>query len=391
MSKIYLVIALFFLTSVLFAQESECECIEELNQVSKLIENSKSYKIQIKKAKREAEFNAWKTQIAQDIRRDSLSRYFCAGYLQKYISFITDRHNQIYKLPKNLVSSIPVYAKTIDTVPNFTNDISGIYYAGADKILVTQENDSLWYGITIKSNAKDWTRGMIRLRIHKTSEDSYEIFEFYENGLLFYQKDIEIKNGRLHSTFWNKNNTYFFNKNHQENFSYTTIADTFDYIGIKTLARTKTLMNEADVFYDTHLKQLTKEHLIIDLRNNGGGAIKQAEPLLKAIHHNKSLKSIVVMINFLTASAAESVVLELMNDPRTVVVGEHSRGMLAYGYGNKSASMTTDCAGYKLVLSTTYTNSKMSKYESVGIAPAYELNNTSDWIEQIQNLKKIKE
>ena len=52
----------------------------------------------------------------------------------------------------------------------------------------------------------------------------------------------------------------------------------FDYIGIKTLSRTRNLMKEAEAFYEKNLKNLRKENLIVDLRNNGGGATKQAAP-----------------------------------------------------------------------------------------------------------------
>ncbi|SFU45123.1 Peptidase family S41 [Pustulibacterium marinum] len=385
MIKKYLTLLLIFGVNSLFSQEKKCNCLNELDNTSKLIENAKSYKVQIKKGGREIAFKKWKEEIKQEIVNDSLSNYFCTGYLQKYISFIKDRHNEVYSIPNNISENVPNYTKKIDTTLNITDKISGIYYAGSDEILVKKENDSIWYGITLKSNSDEWTKGKIRLRINKTKNDKFELFEFYKNGLLYYQKNIKIANGRINSTFWNKQNNYYFNKNFEENFTFKSLNPSFNYIGIKTLSRTNRLMKEADIFYENHLDKLNKENLIIDLRNNGGGSINQAKLLLKALRKNDEIDQIYVLINFKTASAAELTTLKLKEDKRTIIVGENSRGMLEYGYGNNSFSTKTECSEFKVVLSTKHTSKRLGKYEYIGITPDLLLNNNSDWIDQIIN------
>lgn len=386
MIRILLTILIFTAPNLVFGQERNCHCIDELDEVAKLIENAKSYKIQIKRKGRKSDFEKWKEKIKQEIINDPISDYFCTGYLQKYISFIRDRHNEVYFIPEEISACVPTYSKSIDTLQGGTDEISGIYHAGADKILVHKENDSTWYGITLQSNEKEWTKGKIRLRINKTAEGNLELFEYYLNGLLFYHKDIEISEGRIHSTFWNKQNLYYFNKNHEENFNYKSIHPAFDYIGIGTLRRTSGLMKEADHFYKKYLDRLHKENIIIDLRNNGGGSVNQIKPLWKALRKNKRIKNIYVLINFKTASSAELAVLKLKEDPRTIIAGENSRGMVEYGYGNKSFSTKTDCAEYQLVLSTRHDHKALGKYEYVGIKPDIELGNQANWVEQIIGL-----
>ncbi|SDQ66943.1 S41 family peptidase [Flagellimonas zhangzhouensis] len=378
---------LLLLTTFLNAQNKSCNCQDELENVAKLITNAESFKVQIKKTGKEADFKAWKTKIATEIENDPLKNYFCVGYLQKFASFIKDRHNEIYLVPDEVSKSIPKYQKSFDTRFVQNDGVSGIYHMGSDKIYVNKETDGVWYGITLASNSENWTKGTIRLKIQQTSEGNYELFEFYQNGMLFYQDNVKIQNGRIHGTFWNTANQYFFNKNHKNNFNYVSLSPSFDYIGIKTLRRTRNLMKEAENFYDTNLPKLTHKNLIIDLRNNGGGATKQADELLKSLKKNKNIEKIYVLINFKTGSSAELTALALKKDPRTIIAGENSRGMLAYGYGNKSYSAETDCAGVQLSLSTEQAGENFDTYEIKGITPDIALDNQSDWVEQVMRLQ----
>lgn len=385
MTKIQLTLLTLFFFTFTFGQVSDCNCINELNDISEQIKNAKSYKVQIK-GNKIIEFEKWKTEIETEIKNDSLINFFCVGYLQKYISFINDLHNQVYATQKHELIQAPNYPKSIDTNQIQNDSISGIYFAGVDKILIKRETNNTWLGITLESNSSKWEKGKIRLVIKKTKNNIFEIFEYFQNGYLFYQKDVKIENGRIHSTFWNKQNKYFFNQNHINNFTYKTINSSFDYFGIKTLNRTNSLIEEMDKFFNQNLGNLTKPNLIIDLRNNGGGSTKQAEKLLESLKNNENIIHIYIIINFKTASAAELVTLKLKEDKRTIIVGENSKGMIEYGYGNKSYSSTSSCSEFKIDLSTEQTNKNLSIYECIGIKPDYSLNNESDWIEQIINI-----
>lgn len=371
-----------------WSQENNCSCIDHLKETSEVIRNSISYKSQVKKLKRGQEFDDWKNTIEKEIVNDSLSSYFCAGYLQKFISFIKDKHNQIYATKKELSSIIPFYPKTFETSTDTKDSISGIYYQGKEKIIVKKESDNLWYGILLESNSTDWKKGMIRLRIHKTKNHSFEIFEFYNNGFLYYQNGVKIRNGRIHSTFWNKANKYFFNKNHKANFNFENLNANTSYISIKTLKRTNPLIREAKQFYKKIVNKLNRKILIIDLRNNGGGSTKQFKPLLKLIKKNKEIEKVYVLVNFKTGSAAELSAYLLSIDSRTTIAGENTRGMLTYGWGNKSFSGRLNCGDIEYDFSTKTSNKKLLKFENVGLSPELVLTNQLDWIDQILKMQE---
>lgn len=386
MNKIFSIFLFFLSVNFLVAQNPDCNCIDDLNSASQLIQNAKSYSIQIKKRGREADFENWKQEVKSEMESDSLSDFFCVGYLQKYISFIKDGHNQIYTIPENIAESTAAYNIKIDSTKYSADGISGVYYAGREKIFLQRETEDTWYGIMLQSYSDDWPEGKIRLRLKRMANGKFDLFEYYGNGVLIYHNDITVADGRIHSTFWNKANKYYFNVNQEENFGYKSINPSFDYIGIKTLQRLQKLMTEANLFYENTLPNVKSENVIIDLRNNSGGAILQSKPLLKYLKSNKEIRHIFVMMNFLTASAAEQVILELKKDKRTIVVGENSKDMFKYGYGNNSFSGETECSRFKISFSTTYEKSMMEQCEGIGLQPDFYLDNKSDWIEQLMKL-----
>ena len=148
MTKIQLTVLILFFFTYAFGQDNDCTCINDLNDISEQIKNSKSYKVQIKGDKI-IEFEKWKNEIETEIKNDSLIDFFCVGYLQKYISFINDLHNQVYATQKHKLIQAPAYPKSIDTTHVQNDSISGIYFAGGDKILIKKENNNTWLGITL--------------------------------------------------------------------------------------------------------------------------------------------------------------------------------------------------------------------------------------------------
>ena len=384
MNKIQILLILLF-TNISSGQDKSCDCLNSLEEVSKKIKVAKSYKSQIKTKSDEFRFEEWKSQIIKEINEDSLKDYFCLGYLQKYISFIKDNHNIIYQKTEADLFKPLFYEREVDDVID-SDSISGIYYSGNETIKLIKHSNSSWLGVMDTSDSDIWKNGAIRLKLNKNSKGKFEIFEHYKNGLLVYNNNIEIKNNRIGNTFWNKDNTYHFYKQHEENFGFKSLDSNHDYINIKSLKRTYELMDEADTFYNDLKQKLVKPYLIIDLRNNGGGSLLQTKSLIRLLRKTKEIKRIYVLINFLTASAAEISTLRLKDDKRTVIVGENSKGAVSYGYGNEGIAGRLNCNSIQYAFSIEVIKNDYLKYEQVGITPDVLLNNDKDWIKKIIEL-----
>ncbi|RFS14676.1 S41 family peptidase [Emticicia sp. C21] len=129
--------------------------------------------------------------------------------------------------------------------------------------------------------------------------------------------------------------------------------------------------------------------MIVDLRNNEGGADKVARKFMKLIRSYAGNHKIYVLVNNATISQGEIFALRLKKLKNVKILGQTTKGMISYGsnYGiweklpsNKFEVYMTDMKD---------SNKFLLKYENKGIIPDIELNNESDWIEQaLQNIKK---
>ena len=153
-----------------------------------------------------------------------------------------------------------------------------------------------------------------------------------------------------------------------------------------TFSRTSNLMKEIDNFYKHSFSKINKPNLIIDLRNNGGGSTLQGKALIKFLKKNNDIKAYVI-VNSFSASATELILLEIREFKNVIVVGENTKGRVAYGYGNQALKSTTQC-GFS-VLMTVEKSYNSIEYEMVGIPPDKYLESGRDWVEQtIEIIKK---
>ena len=143
------------------------------------------------------------------------------------------------------------------------------------------------------------------------------------------------------------------------------------------------LWKELDNFYDNIIPIIkTKQRIIIDIRNNGGGGERMYNRLIKILKSNSKKVKIAVVFNKNCASACEEVALILTESKNIKTFGENTNGQFAYGF--VKGYKTLNC-GFTFI-TTTKKYSDRLKYEFIGIQPEFilEKEKESDWINIIK-------
>lgn len=148
------------------------------------------------------------------------------------------------------------------------------------------------------------------------------------------------------------------------------------------------LWKELDEFYDSITPIIkTKQRIIIDIRNNGGGGERMYNQLLKILKSNAKKVKIAVVFNKKCASACEEVALILTEHKNIKTFGENTNGQFAYGF--VKGYKTPNC-GFTFVITTKKYSDRL-KYEFIGVQPEFilEKEKESEWIKIIE--KKLNE
>ncbi len=113
------------------------------------------------------------------------------------------------------------------------------------------------------------------------------------------------------------------------------------------------------------------------MRRSNGGTVS-----LDSVY--KWPAKVAIIVNNKCASSCESLLFWAKESKKTILVGENSGGYVGYG---EIGGVDTPCFGFNLGCTMTRYR-KARKFEVVGIAPDYRLDNNSDWISQTMPLLK---
>jgi hypothetical protein len=162
---------------------------------------------------------------------------------------------------------------------------------------------------------------------------------------------------------------------------YKDLENSIGYIKIPSF--NYKLWKELDHFYDSITPIIkTKQKIILDIRNNGGGGERMYSQLLKILKSNSKKIKIAVVFNNKCASACEEVALILTENKNIKTFGENTNGMVAYGFVKEHK--TPNC-GFTFIITTKKYSSRL-KYEFLGVQPEFilEKEKESDWIKIIE-------
>ncbi|UHG94200.1 S41 family peptidase [Spirosoma oryzicola] len=122
---------------------------------------------------------------------------------------------------------------------------------------------------------------------------------------------------------------------------------------------------------------MTAPYLIVDLRDNQGGAEREARKYLTLLKKYEKKGHLYLLLNQDTISQAELFALQLKAGNNVTTIGQPTKGML--NYGSNYGTLQTLTGGTTCVQPTDMKNgAKLLAYEDYGISPDILLSNGSN-------------
>jgi len=374
-----------------------------------------SYKNQFKGKGKEEYQKLYNNLKALSARADD--NFSCYKILVQLLYPLKDNHLGFWQQPTEKISGemivdtafIKTYResdafKNFPTVKNNTdslnnvltnkplNDVEGIYhYSNYVTVGVyrTHKKDSL-VGVVLQTNLKNWAIGQMAFIMQEYAPNHFNAIgaHLVQKNFILYKQET-FANGILFAGHWKKEpkKVNFAYDVPKEKFSLKNIEGNIQYLKLGSFSANNENVAEAGAFCKRINDSLTGTALIVDLRDNGGGADKVSNQFLKLLKKFSNHKKVYVLVNHWTTSNAEQFTVRLKKLKNVTIVGETTNGTIAYGsnYGNTNSLA---CNTYEFY-PTDMDSSEFLGYESVGIVPDVLLNNESDWVAQTVAIIKL--
>lgn len=397
------------------AQSISYNYSKDLDRLYNILMKTPSYKHQIKGVKKDNYIQLYqklKTR-ASNIKTDFDNFY----YLSQLIIPLKDNHLAFWQSSNNGLSyskfadslfirnyreskefkNYPKVSVSMDSLEreliNKPKDgVEGVYYFGNVMkvgIYRTHQKDSL-LGVVLASKYPIWQNGQIALVLKEYLPNRFNVyhsnilnkdFELYKN--------VQYKNASLNIwPNWRKYPTevdYVDLGPDSPVFKFKKLNSSILYIRLGSFSSSTKSLIESQTFFDAIKDSLKEDHLILDLRNNGGGGWKSGQKYISLLRKYSKLGKIYVLINNQTISYAERFTLKLKGLNHILIAGENTKGTLAYG-SNYGKTETLPSGKFKVYVTDMKDKGNYLQYEDVGVSPDVYLNPSHDWIEQIKGL-----
>jgi len=411
--KILLAVAFLLFTIGAGGQTSFYQA--DLKALKSILEKTPSYKEQIVGNKLTS-YNALFENLLSDTVGDSNSfKYFYN--LSQLIFPLKDNHLGFYKIADytkfktkatidSFVSSkeflnYPVWNLNIDSLSaELTHrpdtSVEGIYHYGRFySIGLFKKSDNEYIGVVVNSDINLWKKGQVAIHLYEYAPNQFKAIyghPLFKNFIL--QTNEKYRNQSLvNSYFYGSYSQDIYSKElrnvdhvnlpkNTSKFELKNINDHVQYLLLRSFQRNDATTKESERFYDSIKNLLTAENVILDLRNNEGGAGKEMRKFLKLLKKYSKKGQLIVLINNETLSQAEIFTLKLKGLQNVTTAGQTTKGMLTYG-SNYGRRYKLPSAKFEIYPTDMKGKAGLLQYENIGINPDVFLDDKSDWIEQV--------
>jgi hypothetical protein len=287
----------------------------------------------------------------------------------------------------------PVYTDNLANLSKYLRekhieDIEGIYHVNSEFSfgLVFEDNSKTYHAVVLKSAAKEWHKGDIVYKLLPLSDGFFKVIgaQYPSKRLISYHE--RLNQGIFLRAGFKKDTIpkYFIGNPYPDDvFVFKELSPNINYLKVGSFSSQYPFLKEAEDFYSSLKGKLKKPHLILDLRDNGGGGDRNSDILFKQLRTYVKTNRLHLITNARTGSNAEQFAVKLKRYERVTSYGDKSRGALAYEI--RPGDYHTLPSSRFLVILPSKVHNKYLPFETKGVAPDYFLDYKTNWISTIKN------
>lgn len=401
-------IQLFLLTILCISSQAQTinTYQTDLTELQSILQKTPSYKDQIKGQSLISYNSLFEKLLSDTVKNASDYKYF---YNLAQLFFpIRDNHLTFYQIA-NFPSEkdFPTFKGNLDSLKSVLttkplDSLEGIYhYDNYYSIGLFKVSKTEYVGVVLGTETTNWEKGQIAIHLYEYLPNYFKAIYAHPKFKNYILYPIErythhsLINSYFYSSFSEKKYSKILQENdftnlpkNIEDFSFKNISKGIQYIHIKHFSADRVKMQKSKEFYDSIKNLITEPNLILDLRNNDGGANKVSKKFLKLISQYTKKGQVYILVNNGTLSQGEIFTLQLKQLKNIKTLGQTTKGMLTYGsnYGKREKLPSQS---FEVYITDMKGDKRLIPYENYGINPDIILLSTKDWIEQtIQIIRK---
>jgi hypothetical protein len=381
--------------------------LADMSALKQVLQKTHSYKEQIKGQSLVA-YNSLINELEKDTVSDPSSyKYFYN--LSRMLFPIKDNHLGFYQ--KAYIATQEKYPRfhgNIDSLSRLLltkplDSLEGVYYYDDNySVGLFKSGDKKYEGAILESKTPIWQKGQIAIHLYEFAPGyfkaiySHPKYKFYILYPIEKFSNYSLVNSYFYSSF--SDGIYSKLKERQDyvnlprgiyDFHFRSVDAETQYLHLKHFSAESVAMQKSQLFFDSIKNALTAPNLILDLRNNQGGAGKVSKKYYKLLKKYTRSGRVYILVNNGTMSRGEIFTLQLKQLNNVTALGQTTNGTLVYG-SNFGKRILLPSKAFEIYPTDMKGNKKLVQYENKGITPDIILNNNEDWIEQTLKIIRTK-